>query len=339
MKLVNEKGANKTGLVIVLIGFIILIFSFIIAMSAEKTWLLILGFALFLAFLIWGTLRWSKDIRAWRLERDRKNAEIADNISARKRRARTEQQKKQPQDTTGKPNAEPGSAPAMSILKLVESLRMENAQLRKRIREMEQAPPKPSAKDAEINARSLAHLADALSEYKAIIAQQKDRICELEAALDGKVQTPTVSDDLKQSPAYQIAALKSRIIDLEEQLQQSGKRYNPQWEQIDLSKIAPATVGHIDPSGALYGKRVVFTGALSMPRKEAMQLAADCGAVLQKGVTMETDYLICGAQDPLVVGADGLSRKLEKALRYNAEGRKNIQMIDEAQFMQLVTKQ
>ena len=324
----TKRGVSKTGLAFVLIAFLVLIFGVAVAIVSEKTWPIIVGFVLFLVLLIWGAVRWNKDFRAWRWAHDGKNTEIAENISAGMQRAKTEQRK---------PEAAPRPAPNTPLLELVEKLRAENAQLRQRVRELEQAPRKTSPRDAEINARSLTRLADALEEHKAIIAQQEEKIRELESAMDNKTQPQAASGELKQSQAYQIAALKSRIADLEEQLRQSGgRRYNPQWEKIDLSAIVPAA-GRVDPSGDLYGKRVVFTGELSMPRREAMQLAADCGAVLQKGVTMETDYLICGVLDPAVVGEDGLSGKQEKALRYNAEGRTNIQLIDEAQFLTLAT--
>ena len=59
-----------------------------------------------------------------------------------------------------------------------------------------------------------------------------------------------------------------------------------------------ARTDHFDHSHPLYGKRTVFTGALSrMKRKEAEQAAIDCGAVVVRTLNVSVDYLICGQCD------------------------------------------
>lgn len=91
-----------------------------------------------------------------------------------------------------------------------------------------------------------------------------------------------------------------------------------------------------DPSHPLFGKNLVFTGDLSIPRKEAYQKAVDCGAIIKTTVSKKVDYLIIGAQDLSVVGSDGLSSKQEKALQMNATGKAHIEFINEQQFIYLV---
>jgi len=96
------------------------------------------------------------------------------------------------------------------------------------------------------------------------------------------------------------------------------------------------TVECIDPNSLLCGKAIVFTGELSIDRKEAMQLAVNAGAIVRTGVSKKTDYLVVGAQDTQLVGEDGMSGKEEKARELNSSGTANIKIIDEKQFLSLV---
>jgi DNA polymerase-3 subunit epsilon len=88
----------------------------------------------------------------------------------------------------------------------------------------------------------------------------------------------------------------------------------------------------------LYGKTVAFTGALSIPRREAQQAIVDCGAVAGKGVTRKTDMLVTGIQD-LTKLAAGKSRsaKLLKAEQLVAEGRM-IEIVAEGDFVKLLAQ-
>lgn len=52
-----------------------------------------------------------------------------------------------------------------------------------------------------------------------------------------------------------------------------------------------------DPSNPFYGKAVVFTGDMEMPRAEAAQAVAELGAHVKSAVSRKTDYLVAGAQD------------------------------------------
>lgn len=93
-----------------------------------------------------------------------------------------------------------------------------------------------------------------------------------------------------------------------------------------------------DPNNPLYGKSIVFTGALSFEREVAYQIAVNCGAIVRTSVSKKTNYLVVGAQDIAFVGSDGLSSKQEDALRINEEGKAHIEIIDEAAFMALAGK-
>ncbi len=105
-------------------------------------------------------------------------------------------------------------------------------------------------------------------------------------------------------------------------------------QKICISDIIPEQEN--DPSSPLYQKNVVFTGELSIPRKEAMQLAVNAGAVLKTAVSGKTDFLVVGKQDISIVGDDGMSGKEEKTTALNASGKANIRVITEKQFIELV---
>lgn len=91
-----------------------------------------------------------------------------------------------------------------------------------------------------------------------------------------------------------------------------------------------------DSSHPLYGKKIVFTGELSIGRHEAAQLAVDVGASVKSGVSGKTNYLVVGTQDPTIIGASGMSGKEEKARELNALGKASIEIISECEFISLL---
>lgn len=100
------------------------------------------------------------------------------------------------------------------------------------------------------------------------------------------------------------------------------------------TKPTPGTIVH--PEHPLFGKTIVFTGALSIVRREAQQAAVDRGASAGDGVTRHTDFLVTGYQDltKLARGADK-SSKLQKAESLIAEGFP-IEIMTESDFVQLL---
>lgn len=75
------------------------------------------------------------------------------------------------------------------------------------------------------------------------------------------------------------------------------------------------------PQGTLSGKKVLFTGTLSISRAAAQKLAEAAGAEIAGSVTKKLDYLVVGA-DP--------GGKLEKARKYH------VTILDEDAFMALI---
>lgn len=98
-----------------------------------------------------------------------------------------------------------------------------------------------------------------------------------------------------------------------------------------VPQVTPTDINH-----PLYGKRIVFTGELSIDRHSAAQMAVDVGASVKSGVSGKTDYLVVGVQDPAHCGPNGMSGKEEKAYELNALGKASIEIITENEFMSLL---
>lgn len=86
----------------------------------------------------------------------------------------------------------------------------------------------------------------------------------------------------------------------------------------------------------LFGKTVAFTGALSIPRREAMQAVVDCGGVAGKGVTRKTDLLVTGFQDlTRLAQGQNQSAKLRKAQELVTKGHA-MEIVGESDFVKLL---
>ena len=95
-------------------------------------------------------------------------------------------------------------------------------------------------------------------------------------------------------------------------------------------------VSTFDTSHPLYQKSLVFTGELSIDRKEAMQRAVNVGAVLRSSVSRRTDFLVVGHQYDGPDGQATISNKEEKARAILAEGKSKLRLLDETEFFHLL---
>jgi DNA polymerase-3 subunit epsilon len=87
--------------------------------------------------------------------------------------------------------------------------------------------------------------------------------------------------------------------------------------------------------GELYGQTVVFTGALSLPRKDAAHMAAGIGCSVASSVSKKIDYLVVGDQDITKLAGKDKSSKHLKAEALIAKGIP-IRIIKESDFQDLV---
>jgi DNA polymerase-3 subunit epsilon len=104
---------------------------------------------------------------------------------------------------------------------------------------------------------------------------------------------------------------------------------------IDLLSTAPVSRPG-NPDGPLFGEKLVFTGALSMPRREAADLAATAGCEVDSGVTKRTTVLVVGDQDIARLSGHEKSSKHRKAEELMAQGQ-GIRIIGESDFRRLLS--
>lgn len=87
--------------------------------------------------------------------------------------------------------------------------------------------------------------------------------------------------------------------------------------------------------GQLFGENLTFTGALSMPRREAADAASNAGCKVDDGVTKHTSILVVGDQDIQRLSGHEKSSKHRKAEDLMRKGQK-IRIIGESDFQRLL---
>jgi DNA polymerase-3 subunit epsilon len=114
------------------------------------------------------------------------------------------------------------------------------------------------------------------------------------------------------------------------------------WVVRSMRPIGASSNGSADritrdgnPEGPLFGEIAVFTGALSMPRREAADLAADAGCEVGASVTKNTTLLIVGDQDVTKLAGHSKSSKHRKAEGNIAKGQQ-IRIMRETDFQTLL---
>ena len=87
-----------------------------------------------------------------------------------------------------------------------------------------------------------------------------------------------------------------------------------------------------DGDGPLVGETIVFTGALTFPRRAAADRAHGLGAVVEPSVTKHTTLLVVGDQDLTKLAGQTKSGKHRKAEQLIASGQP-IRILAESDFM------
>lgn len=96
-----------------------------------------------------------------------------------------------------------------------------------------------------------------------------------------------------------------------------------------------ATVDSFDENHPFFQKVCIFTGALSIPRRKAMQMIADVGGINGDNVTKETNFLIVGSTDYIASLKGNKSSKLKKAEKLIQENQ-DIKILTEKTFLDLL---
>ena len=136
-------------------------------------------------------------------------------------------------------------------------------------------------------------------------------------------------EDARVAAEIVLHACKHTAIDVDEWLVRLGQRQRPRSKAASITRE-----GNRD--GALQGERVLFTGALSIPRREAANLAAEAGCRIVNNMSKKVTILVLGDQDisRLAAGKTKSSkhRIAESLIRQGAE----IQIVSENDFQRLV---
>jgi DNA polymerase III subunit epsilon len=111
-----------------------------------------------------------------------------------------------------------------------------------------------------------------------------------------------------------------------------------QWLHRSKQAIGSSITGSItrdgNPEGPLHGEVVVFTGALSMPRREAADTASAAGCEVDSGVTKRATLLVVGDQDIRKLAGHEKSSKQRKAEELITKGQR-IRIVGETDFRRL----
>jgi DNA polymerase-3 subunit epsilon len=111
-----------------------------------------------------------------------------------------------------------------------------------------------------------------------------------------------------------------------------------QWLTRVNEPIDPASKRHEregNPEGELAGEVLVFTGELSMPRREAADGAAAAGCRVEGGVTKHTTILVVGDQDIRKLNGHEKSAKQAKAEYLISKGQ-SIRILGESDFQRVL---
>jgi DNA polymerase III subunit epsilon len=135
-------------------------------------------------------------------------------------------------------------------------------------------------------------------------------------------------EDAKAAAQVLLAATERTGLSVEDWLQRVER-------PIDPSNSSGHIIRDRTAGAPFYGEVLVFTGALTIPRSEAANLAAKVGFSVAPGVTKETTILVVGDQDVRKLAGYEKSSKHRKAETLARAGQA-VRIIKEADFLELV---
>jgi DNA polymerase-3 subunit epsilon len=134
-------------------------------------------------------------------------------------------------------------------------------------------------------------------------------------------------EDAKAAGNVVLAAMAQSGLSLDQWLSRVRQPIDPSSEQ--------RIVRDGNPDGELCGEVLAFTGALTIPRREAADLAASVGCEVDAGVTKRTTLLVVGDQDIQRLAGHEKSSKHRKAEELIRKGQP-IRILGETDFRELV---
>lgn len=116
-------------------------------------------------------------------------------------------------------------------------------------------------------------------------------------------------------------------------------RFTSAWKSGNYNKTLrniTAATDQIDDTNPVFGKIVVFTGAMAtMSRKEGFQLVANLGGTPADSITKKTNYLVIGGEEFASCVKNGKTKKMQKAEAYQAKG-EEITILSESAFFDMI---
>ncbi len=136
-------------------------------------------------------------------------------------------------------------------------------------------------------------------------------------------------EDAKASGHVLLSAIQKTGIDLDGWFDRVRQPINPEHIGNSITRSG-------NSEGPLFGEVVAFTGALSMPRRVAADMAAVAGCSVEDGVTKKTTILVVGDVDIQRLAGHEKSSKHRKAEELLNKG-STIRIIRETDFCKLVS--
>ncbi len=161
-----------------------------------------------------------------------------------------------------------------------------------------------------------------------VFAQKGYGLANVTKHLNIQFQHHNAKEDARAAGEILLRAMVETGFTVEQWLDRTTKPINP------LSAAPISRDGN--PDGPLFGEKLVFTGALSMPRREAADMAAAAGCEVDSGVTKHTTVLVVGDQDIAKLSGHEKSSKHRKAEELITLGQ-SIRIIGESDFRRLLT--
>jgi DNA polymerase III subunit epsilon len=150
------------------------------------------------------------------------------------------------------------------------------------------------------------------------------------ACLGYKFHQHDALEDAKACGQILVAAMEKSGIDICEWLKRVRQPIGS-GSKVDCGGIARDG----NPEGICHGEVMAFTGSLSIPRREAADMAASIGCSVSDGVTKCTTMLVVGDQDIKKLSGHEKSSKHRKAENLILGG-PALRILKESDFMELV---
>jgi len=163
------------------------------------------------------------------------------------------------------------------------------------------------------------------------LSQRGYRLANVARKLGISFVAHNAEEDARAAGEILAYAMKETGMAIGEWLDRVRKPINPSGASIAAASMAADG----NPEGHLYGEVVVFTGALTIPRRLAAQIAADAGCRVAPSVGESTTLLVIGDQDIRRLAGQEKSSKHRRAEELIARGQA-IRILGESDFGRLV---